>query len=199
MNKSITSQFGHPRGVLGSLAGMLMAKRNHERTQFVIDQMAVTEGDTVLEVGFGPGLGIQKLFVREPNLSITGLELSKVMLRQASRRNRAQIIAGNLDLQIGDGCEMPFKDATFDLVYSVNTLHHVASLEKFAAEINRILRPNGMAVLAHQHPMKWVDAPVPGKMKKIKTVLETQGFYNSEIIQKAMKPSPTYVLKALNK
>ncbi|KPK02654.1 MAG: hypothetical protein AMK71_01500 [Nitrospira bacterium SG8_35_4] len=43
-----------------------------------------------------------------------------------------------------DGCDLPFKDNSFDAILSVATLEHVNNLEKFMNECYRVLRPGGL-------------------------------------------------------
>ena len=54
-------QFGHPRGLLGRLAGHLMAVKNAEMHQLTVDQLELGEDDCVLEIGFGHGRMIRMM------------------------------------------------------------------------------------------------------------------------------------------
>lgn len=47
---------------------------------------------------------------------------------------------------VGDGRTLPFPDASFDVVFSIYVLEHVADPESFSAEIARVLRPGGVAL-----------------------------------------------------
>jgi hypothetical protein len=51
--------FGRPQGVMGKLGGFIMARTNHKCAVWVIGLLDIKPNDKVLEVGFGPGLGIQ--------------------------------------------------------------------------------------------------------------------------------------------
>jgi membrane protein len=53
--------FGRPKGLLGKLGGILMARMNYECATWVIDLLHIQPNDKVVEVGFGPGVGIQLL------------------------------------------------------------------------------------------------------------------------------------------
>jgi hypothetical protein len=50
--------FGRPQGLLGKLGGIIMARMNSECATWVIDLLHIQPNDKVLEVGFGPGVGI---------------------------------------------------------------------------------------------------------------------------------------------
>lgn len=45
-----------------------------------------------------------------------------------------------------DGAHLPFGDASFDIVYSSNVLEHVVDLETLTDQMQRILRPGGIAL-----------------------------------------------------
>ena len=53
--------FGRPKGSLGGLGGIIMARMNRKVAAWAIDLLAVHPSDRALEVGFGPGVGIQLL------------------------------------------------------------------------------------------------------------------------------------------
>src|SRR6516165_6119334 len=47
--------FGQPRGFLGRLGGVIMARTNDTCGAWVIELLNVASNETVLEIGFGPG------------------------------------------------------------------------------------------------------------------------------------------------
>lgn len=54
---------------------------------------------------------------------------------------------------VGDGERLPFDDATFDVVFSIYVLEHVADPASFSSEIARVLKPGG--VVLGLTPNKW--------------------------------------------
>ena len=58
LQKALVDQFHHPRGVFGSLAGRIMARResNLERNRWTVGLLDLAPGDHVLELGPGPGV-----------------------------------------------------------------------------------------------------------------------------------------------
>ena len=55
--------------------------------------------------------------------------------------------------QVADGEELPFEDASFDLVHSKDSLHHMNDPARALAEYRRVLRPGGTALIveANRH------------------------------------------------
>jgi hypothetical protein len=53
--------FGRPQGLLGRWGGIIMARTNADCGSWVSDLLEVAPNDSVLEVGFGPGVVVQRL------------------------------------------------------------------------------------------------------------------------------------------
>jgi len=50
------NMFGRPRGIIGRLGGVIMARMNADCGVWVAGLLEVTPDDAVLEIGFGPGV-----------------------------------------------------------------------------------------------------------------------------------------------
>lgn len=105
-----------------------------------IADAAPTNG-TVLDVGTGPGVLLVELAGRRPDLRLTGLDLSADMIAAAGR-NLAKFGA-RTTAQVGDVTDLPFPDASFDLIVSSLSLHHWDNPEAAIPELARVLRPGG--------------------------------------------------------
>ena len=81
-------QFRRPTGLLGRLAGWIMANRpsNIERNRWTVDVLNVQPADHVLEIGFGPGLAIAQVARLAPQGRLVGIDHSALMIERASRR-----------------------------------------------------------------------------------------------------------------
>jgi ubiquinone/menaquinone biosynthesis C-methylase UbiE len=103
---------------------------------------ALLEGDlvgaasSVLEVGCGTGNYVIAL-QEQSGCSGWGVDPSEQMLKQACARNR------RIRFSLGQAEQLAFPDATFDLVFSVDVIHHVAGREDFFGEAFRVLKSGG--------------------------------------------------------
>lgn len=61
--------------------------------------------------------------------------------------------SSGIAFQIADGEELPFEDASFDLVHSKDSLHHMTGPERAIAEYRRLLRPGGTALIVEANRM----------------------------------------------
>ena len=99
-----------------------------------------------LDVGCGPGQLSIKL--AERGLVVTGVDLDPEMIERA-RTNAAS--ADELDdapeFMVANAASLPFPDATFDIVVSTMSMHHWDDPAAGLAEIARVLRPTGRALI----------------------------------------------------
>jgi hypothetical protein len=66
--------FGRPQGVLGRLGGIIMAHTNEDCGAWVTELLEIGPNDSVLEVGFGPGLIIKRLSTLASTGHVAGVE-----------------------------------------------------------------------------------------------------------------------------
>lgn len=156
--QTIKSQFGHPRGLLGQLVGAVMAFENRKRIIWAVEQLCVQSSDHVIEIGYGPGVGISLL--AEKAAMVGGVDISNVMLWQASRRNAQAIRDGRVILRQGSAQAIPFGDAKFNRVLAINSLHIWPEAIVGLRECYRVLRPGGCIGIAEQPPEKITDMDI---------------------------------------
>jgi SAM-dependent methyltransferase len=112
-----------------------------------------TDGARVLEVGCGPGhLSIR--MARQLGLEVTGLDLDPEMIEIARENagSAADDVHRRPTFVVGDVAALPFPDASFDIVVSTLSMHHWADPTSGLAEIGRVLRPGGRALVWDLRP-----------------------------------------------
>lgn len=142
MPLDLPSQFGHPRGVAGFLVGHVMAAKNRSMCRAALDALAPEPRDRILEIGYGPGVLVR--LVAATGARVAGVDPSSEMLRQASRRNRAGIQAGAVDLRAGNAPGLPFGDGAFSKAVAVNVAHHLDDQPGAFRDVRRVLEPRGV-------------------------------------------------------
>jgi ubiquinone/menaquinone biosynthesis C-methylase UbiE len=114
------------------------------------------KGD-VLEVAIGTGLNLP---FYDPDLKVTGIDLSPAMLDIA--RKRAVDVDRDVDLREGDAHSLAFGDESFDTVICTFSLCNIPDLHQAVAEMRRVLRPGGRLVLVDHirssvKPIYWLQ------------------------------------------
>ena len=103
-------------------------------------------GLSILEVGSGAG-GHSALFARHgARVTSVDLTLSRVRSTRAKFELMDGLESGTAALQC-DAENLPFANGSFDIVYSNGVLHHTPNTEAAIAEVHRVLKPAGRAVL----------------------------------------------------
>jgi len=116
----------------------------------LIDSFDV-RGKALLEVGCG--MGIDLLRFAANGAVCTGIDLVD---RHLSLAEKLFALSGKHARLLKEDAEsLPFPDESFDMVYSFGVLHHTPGIERAVAEIHRVLKPNGIAVVGLYHKHSW--------------------------------------------
>jgi SAM-dependent methyltransferase len=86
--------FCQPEGLIGHMGGRLMSL-DRELPAWVLDVLDLRPSDSLLEIGPGPGVGVELAATRAPRGRVVAVDVSETMLAMARRRNRAQIESGS--------------------------------------------------------------------------------------------------------
>ena len=141
IKQKLFENFGHPRGLFGRLAGRIMATKrsNLERGRWAVAELAPKPDARVLELGYGPGVALAEMSTRVSQGTVVGVDLSEVMLAQATRRNADAIRSGRVDLRVGDAQGLDPNLSEFDLIYGINVWQFWADQAATIAALRREL------------------------------------------------------------
>jgi ubiquinone/menaquinone biosynthesis C-methylase UbiE len=168
-----------------------MAVKNAARSRWVLSLLRLESASDVLEVGFGSGVDVRRVARLAPGARVAGIDRSREMLRQARRRNSAEVAAGRIDLRPGSAEALPFADASFDRVFSINSVQFWANRQRCLRELRRVLRPGGMAVIAIQPRNKGATAATSGEWReRLEADLLDAGFIASNGLLRDARPVP---------
>lgn len=127
------------------LTGALLLGKERSVRDMTAEMAGVKPGDRVLDVGCGTGSLTLAAWRRAgPTGEVHGIDAASEMIEVArSKATRAQ---ANIDFQTGLVEQIPFPDASFDVVLSSLMLHHLPDdlKRRGFAEIKRVLKPGGL-------------------------------------------------------
>lgn len=110
----------------------------------------INENDSVLDVGCGNAYSTFKIFQSSKNITMTGLDFSKNMIANANKRKN-ELDFDNITFKNGEMEYLPFKDETFDVVYTIRTLINLPTWERQRNGINeciRVAKPKGTIIFS---------------------------------------------------
>ena len=145
--ESFGRQLGYPRGWAGHVTGMLMRILNQQCNRMAVSALRVHAGQSVLELGCGPGEALALLAEKMPGTHLHGLDRSELMIARARMRNRAAERAGLLTLHHCNSQQLPFPGQSIDAVLAINVAYFWTDIGSTLREIRRVLRPGGQLVL----------------------------------------------------
>jgi ubiquinone/menaquinone biosynthesis C-methylase UbiE len=189
--KNFHSQFAHPEGWMGRLVGMVLAWKNRERNAWAIALLDIQPNDHVLEIGFGPGQAIEAAAKLTPNGLVAGIDLSEVMVAQASKRNAGTIRSGHVLLQRGAASPLPFEDNKFNKVFAVNSMQFWPNPSEGLQEVRRVLKPGGRVVIIIQPMWAKTEEQVQSVAEKLILQLKQAGFRQVRLETRQIKPITT--------
>ena len=184
----LDATFGHPRGPLGRLGGVIMARSTRQRNAWTLSLLDIGPDDHILEVGCGPGALIQVLAARATDGLVVGVDLSPVMLQQAARRDAQAMREGRVRLQLGSATALPFEDASFDKALSANSLPFWPDQEAGVKEMRRVLKPGGVIAIILQPIWARTESEVKQIGAGLLALLSKVGFQQAWLEFKPMKP-----------
>jgi ubiquinone/menaquinone biosynthesis C-methylase UbiE len=109
-----------------------------------LDDLLTLRGDErALDVGAGTGALAYALATRVG--SVVALDADPAMAARARRTAPA-----NVEVVVGDGEQLPFAEASFDVTGTLRTLHHTPNPERLLSELARVVRAGGTLLVVDQ-------------------------------------------------
>jgi ubiquinone/menaquinone biosynthesis C-methylase UbiE len=102
-----------------------------------------TSGKSILDVGCGRGGPTDWISKNLDFSSVDGCDLSPINIANCERDN-----AENVTYKVSDAEDLQYESGTFDIVINVESSHCYQNFPKFVSEVQRVLKPNGLLLLA---------------------------------------------------
>ncbi|MDD5331702.1 MAG: class I SAM-dependent methyltransferase [Candidatus Nanoarchaeia archaeon] len=135
-----------------SKGGKICDKRQMESFFNVVNNV---KGKKILEIGCGVGRFTKLL--SERGADVTGVDTSKNMIDYCKKNDKKGTYL------VANALELPFKDKSFDIVYSISVFNHLKSYETAISELARVSRdkvilgfPNKVSLLSIAYLYRWV-------------------------------------------
>jgi ubiquinone/menaquinone biosynthesis C-methylase UbiE len=160
---------------------------------FIIEKVRQVSG-AILEAGTGKGYFTVAL-ARE-GFAFTSFDISEEEQKYARLNLMYYTLEDRVSFDIADAECLPYNDNSFNIIFSVNMIHHLSSVRKVCDEFIRILSPQGkiilsdfndkgFALLDEIHALDGRKHEVTGTIGEARTKLAEHGFvlkeYSSEI------------------
>lgn len=111
-------------------------------------------GRTVLDVGCGAGVDLARF--AKGGAEVTGVDLTPAAIDLARANFSQQGLAGRFEVASGE--QLPFPDASFDLVFAHGVVQYTANPQQLVDECRRVLKPGGQAIFQVYNRVSWLNA-----------------------------------------
>ena len=139
ISKYISSQFKNPRGLMGVIISMIQNIVNNKMYKKTASLVDIKSDEQYLDIGYGNG-HLLKLIYKKKMIDMYGIDISEDAKKMAKKKNRKADKLGNLHLQGGDCCNLPYDDDFFSAITSINTIYFWEDTIKGLSEIRRCLK-----------------------------------------------------------
>ncbi|WP_367912793.1 class I SAM-dependent methyltransferase [Bacillus pumilus] len=190
MLSTISKTFSKPKGWLGSIAGFIMAKENKALNQWAIQHLDLTDGENILEIGYGPGYSIKHMLKHYEDLHIDGLDASSTMQEQAQSRVSKRSKDKQVRLYVGKIEKTRLPGEQYDKVLSVNNFTIWDDPKAGLLNLYHTLKPGGKIVIVMQPREKGADASRTKEMgENILNDLQFAGFNHFSVEYEEIRPT----------
>lgn len=118
----------------------VMGRWSRRLAEPFLDFAGGIDGDC-LDLGCGTGSLAAAILRRRPGTRVVGLDFSPVYVAHAQARPDT----AGVEFKVGDACDLPFSEGSFDRVLCLLVLHFVPRATDAVAEMRRVARPGGVA------------------------------------------------------
>jgi SAM-dependent methyltransferase len=116
--------------------------RGPEATVELAEEIGLNEGMRVLDIGSGLG-GPSRRLAAKYGCHVTGLDLTEAFVRVAVWLSARLGLDHLVSYNTGDALNMPFKDASFDVLWTQHTAMNIGEKSRLYNEMFRVLKPGG--------------------------------------------------------
>jgi sarcosine/dimethylglycine N-methyltransferase len=156
-------------------------------TNQLVDLIEMTRDDEVLDAGSGIG-GTSRFVAEKCQCRVSAVDLTEEYCATARWLNRLVALGDRISVRRADVTDLPFADATFQVVFSQHVQMNVADKARLYQEARRVLAGGGRLAMWDiasggladpNYPLPWADQPDLTHLatpNQLRSVVESAGF-----------------------
>ena len=157
------------------------------------EMIEATECESLLDAGCGEGFVVDYLAQRNPNLKLTGIDVSSDAIEYAKAHfgEKARFRPGSV-------YKLPFSDKSFDTILCSEVLEHLDDPNRAVGELKRVARKHVVITVPHEPYFQWLNNL--GKLAGVATDPGHVNFWTKNTFQAFIRvhfEAPTFAWKQL--
>ncbi|MDJ1181782.1 class I SAM-dependent methyltransferase [Roseofilum casamattae] len=140
----------------------LITQAYYWQDQLILRDLNLSSGESFLEIGCGIGAVLGIILENFPDLKVAGIDIESAQIEYARQHLHRLGFDNKIDLRVGNASQLPWPDSSFDCVYTIWFLEHVANPQVILEEAYRVLKPGGRIILNetdYKTQLIWPDSP----------------------------------------
>ncbi len=180
-----------PVGLGGKFMVIRMNGGHHRKlAEWGLNFLKIDTERTIADIGCGGGANINRMLKLAPKACLVGVDYSEVSVEKSKKYNSKYVKNGRCRVVQASADNLPFDDATLDLVTAFETIYFWNNIEECFAGIYKILNSKGRFMICNESDgekesdQKWADL-IEGmttySKEKIAQLLTDAGFDDVQI------------------
>ena len=186
---ALAAQLRKPEGDMGLEVARMMNTGNGPMNLHTLAVVNPQPEDAILEVGMGNGMFVKNILNQHPSITYMGCDYSELMVQEACGHNSDFIEAGRAGFICGTIASLPFEDASFTKVFTINTMYFWENPEAVLQELKRVLKAGARLVIAIRPENNMLKLPVSRynftlyNRQQVEDMLHSAGYNDIEVTE----------------
>lgn len=193
---TINGNPGNPSGEAGILMLERMNKSHYELTGWALNYFDAKNKHTILDIGCGGGMTLNRLSTSFPDGLFFGIDHSLIAVEESIKLNKNLVDSGKMKIEKASVDSLPFDSNSFDRIITVESFYFWPNPLENLKEVLRVLKKDGKFMLVSEiygkeglseetlNNIRIFNLLNPTKAE-FKEMFEKAGFVNIEIHNKA--------------
>ncbi len=139
--------------------------RGFPATVELADALPIAAGDHIVDIGCGIG-GPARYLADRFDCRVSGIDITESFVEAANKLTALLKMAGQVEVELGDGQHLPYGDATFEGGYTQHVTMNITNRAQFFGEAFRVLKPGAFFALTEHglgpqgnphYPLPWSE------------------------------------------
>lgn len=148
-------------------------------SEWCFEHLDVPADAQCLDIGCGGGANVARLLDRATQGHVWGIDYAPTSVEASREFNAGAIAQGCCEVLAGDVANLPFDDASLDVVTAFETVYFWPDVDAAFAEVRRVLKPGGAFMIGHED-----DGSQPGMFEAAKAIEGMTMYTEQDLVSK---------------